>query len=421
MSQTKTTKTTKTRKKTATKKTCEIDFSQLKIAIVCDWLTSVGGAEQVLKAIHELFPTAPIYTSQYNPNGIDWFLDADVRTGWMQKIPSATRRLTPMLRQKYFDKLDLSEYDLVISVTGAEAKGVKTGEKTLHLSYCHVPTQYYWQLYQTYIDNPGFGIFNPLVRFGFKTMVGPLRQGDHREAQQPDRFITISTYAAEQIKKYYQRDAEIIAPPVKLEKFALAKCPKNDRRERHGFVMTARQVSWKRHDLAIKACLETDQELTIIGEGPENRTLRQIAGDSALIKFVPRLDADEIAKYLWTAKGFLFPSMEPFGIAPVEALAAGCPVIAFNEGGSRDFIRDGENGVFFTEQTVDSMAAAIERFLKIDFDEKKVAASAEEFDEERFKQKILKYTEEQLCAWRTGAKAAAESRLKAGAEAEAKK
>lgn len=366
-------------------------LQRYKIAIACDWLTAVGGAEQVLLSIHKLFPKAPIYTSQYNPKGIDWFNDAEVRTGWMQKLPSATRRITPMLRQKYFDHLDLSDYDLVISVSGAEAKGLKTGPNTVHVSYCHVPTQYYWQLYDTYIENPGFGVLNPVVRQAFKAWVQPLRKGDYREAQQPDYYITISQYAAAQIKKYYHREATIIAPPVAVDKFALKKRPKRQAGSRSGFVMTARQVSWKRHDLAIQACLATKQKLTIIGEGPENRTLRQLAGDSDLIEFVPRQDAPAIARYLWQARGFLFPSLEPFGIAPVEALAAGCPVVAFGEGGSRDFIKDGENGVFFNQQTPEAMARAIRKFSKIDFDEAKVAASAQDFAEDRFQAKILDF------------------------------
>ena len=364
-------------------------LQKLKVALACDWLTSVGGAEQVLLSLHKLFPQAPIYTSQYNPKGIDWFQDADVRTGWMQVLPSCTRRITPMFRQYYFNHLDLSEYDLVISVSGAEAKGIQTGPQTLHVSYCHVPTQYYWQLYDTYIENPGFGVLNPVVRLGFQTLVKPLRQGDFREAQKPDAYITISQYAAEQIKKYYQRPATIIAPPVAVDKFALSKAPA--KRQRQGFVMTARQVSWKRHDLAIKACIKTKQKLTIIGDGPENRTLWQLAGDSDWIEFVPQQDAEQIAQYLWRAKGFLFPSLEPFGIAPVEALAAGCPVIAFQEGGSRDFIQDGKNGVCFAKQEVNSLVRAIRRFDKMQFAEKEVAATANDFAETCFQEKIVNY------------------------------
>ena len=157
----------------------------MKVAIVCDWLTNVGGAEKVLLKVHRLFPDAPIYTSQYNPKGIDWFKDADVRVGSMQKYPAKLRKLLGPIRQRYFSHLDLSEYDLIISVTGAEAKAVKSGKwlaehgkksknpKGIHISYCHVPTQYYWQMYDDYIKNPGFGVLNPLVRLFFRMTVIP--------------------------------------------------------------------------------------------------------------------------------------------------------------------------------------------------------------------------------------------------------
>ena len=158
----------------------------MKVALVCDWLTNVGGAEKVLLRIHQLYPEAPIYTSKYDPKGIDWFKDADVRTGWLQKFPSKMRRVLGPFRQWYFSHLDLSDYDLIISVTGAEAKSVKSGKrlhekgkksknpKGIHISYCHVPTQYYWQMYDAYVKNPGFGMLNPLIRFFFKLLVKPL-------------------------------------------------------------------------------------------------------------------------------------------------------------------------------------------------------------------------------------------------------
>ena len=191
-----------------------------KIALVCDWLTTPGGAEKVLLTLHHLYPTAPIYTSQYSRKGINWFDDADVRTGWLQIFPKSLRKFLGPLRQLYFSHLDLSAYDLVISVTGAEAKSVRTRPQATHLCYCHVSTQYYWQMYDQYVKNPGFGLFNPLVRFFFKLFVKPLREADFRAAQQPDQFITISDYAREQIRKYYHRDAVIIAPPVDLAKFS---------------------------------------------------------------------------------------------------------------------------------------------------------------------------------------------------------
>ena len=363
----------------------------MKVAIVCDWLTNVGGAEKVLLAVHEMFPKAPIYTSQYNPKGIDWFKDADVRTGKLQKIPSKLRRLIPMMRQKYFDKLDLSEYDLVISVTGAEAKSIKFGPNTTHICYCHVPTQYYWQMYDDYVKNPGFGVLNPVVRVGFKAFVKPLKKADFSGAQRPSYFVTISSYAADLIKKYYRREATVIAPPVETDKFTVVKNTTRD-----GFINFSRQVSWKRQELAIKACIKAGKKLTIIGDGPEHKNLVKAANGSELIRFLPTLSTEEIAKEITHAEAFLFPSMEPFGIAPVEALSAGCPVIAFGEGGAVDYIKDGINGVLFDKQTVSSLVDAIERFEKMKFDQEKIAKSAEEFDINNFKKKLQKFIDEKV-------------------------
>lgn len=366
-----------------------------KIALVTDWLTNVGGAEQVLLSIHKLYPDAPIYTSQYNPKGIDWFRDADVRTGWMKIFPSKLRRFLPVFRRLYFKHLDLSEYDLIISVTGAEAKGIKKGNAT-HLCYCHVPTQYYWQMYDKYVENPGFGILDPFVRLCFKLLVKPLRKADYQAAQQPDQFITISTYAAEQIKKYYNRESVVIAPPVAVEDFRFhpskSKSKPVENFTKKPFLTTARQVTWKRLDLAVQACLKTGQPLKIVGEGPEHKNLQKLAGDSKLIKFCPVTDRAGIKRHLASSRGYLFPSIEPFGIAPVEALAAGIPVIAYQEGGSRDFITEGVNGLFFKEQTVESLAAAIEKFNHAKFTPTKISKSADRFSEQNFQRQIKKIT-----------------------------
>lgn len=357
----------------------------MKIALVCDWLTNIGGAERVLLALHELYPSAPIYTSQYNKKGIDWFKNADVRTGWLQKFPSRLRRFLAPLRQKYFEELDLSEYDIIISVTGAEAKSVKFNpETTKHLCYCHVPTQYYWQMYDEYMKNPGFGILDPIARFGLKTSLKKLKKADYTAAQRPSQFITISEYSADLIWKYYKRKSKIINPPVAVENFSQGIV---DKRENY-YITTARQVTWKRLDLCIKACLKTNRKLLIIGEGPEHKKLQKLAGNSSLIKFLPHLSQEKLIPYLKTARGYLFPSIEPFGIAPVEALAAGCPVIALKKGGSLDYIKDGKNGVFFDKQTVSSLIEAMDNFEKITFDERTVKNSSLRFSEKRFKKEI---------------------------------
>lgn len=363
---------------------------EMKVAIVCDWLTNVGGAEKVLLEIHRIYPDAPIYTSKYSPRKISWFDDADVRTGWLQIFPAFMRRLLGVFRVKWFSHLDLTEYDLVISVTGAEAKCVrrlKPGAK--HISYCHVPTQYYWQLYDTYIKNPGFGIFNPVVRFFFKLLVKPLRKADFEAAQHVDEFITISSYAKELISKYYKREAEVIHPPVEVEDFKY-----NNTEIKDYYIVTSRQVNWKRLDLAVKACMKLKRELVVIGEGPEHSRLVKMALNCDFVKFLPLMGREELASYLGNARGYIFPSMEPFGIAPVEALSAGCPVIAYGAGGALDYIKDGKNGILFKKQTIDALAVAILEFERKKFDRAKISESAREFSVSRFDQEIKEFVDE---------------------------
>lgn len=364
----------------------------MKVALVCDWLTNVGGAEKVLLRLHKLYPEAPIYTSKYDKKGIDWFDDADVRTGWLQKFPTKLRRVLGPLRQRYFSKLDLSEYDLVISVTGAEAKAVKVPNGK-HVCYCHVPTQYYWQMYDEYIKNPGFGILNPLVRFFFRIMVVPLRRADLKSARRPDYFVTISEYAKESIKKYYGREATIIHPPVEVEDFRIKKGIKKptEKYAENSYVVTSRQVNWKRIDLAVRACEMTQRSLVVIGEGPEHKKLVKLAKGSRFIHFLPVMKKEKLVSYLGVAKGYLFPSLEPFGIAPVEALAAGCPVIAYGEGGARDYVKGGKNGVLFETQSPRALAEAILKFEKKKFDRAKVAKTVDGFSVKRFDKEILDF------------------------------
>ena len=362
----------------------------MKVAIVCDWLTNVGGAEKVLLEIHKLYPKAPIYTSKYSPRGIDWFLKADVRTGWLQIFPVCLRRFLGPLRQRWFRKLDLSEYDLIISVTGAEAKAVRaTKPGAKHISYCHVPTQYYWQMYDEYVKNPGFGFLNPVVRFFFKLLVKPLREKDFEAAQYVDEFVTISDYAKDLILKYYKREATVIHPPVEIKDFVY-----KNKEEGNYYIVTSRQVTWKRLDLAVKACMKLKRELIVVGEGPEHGRLVKMASNSEFVKFVPLVGKGELAEYLSEARGYIFPSLEPFGIAPVEAMAVGTPVIAFGKGGALDYIVEGKNGVFFEKQTVNSLAEAILEFEKKKFDRSKISESVREFSVERFDQEMKEFVNE---------------------------
>ena len=360
----------------------------------------------MLLEMHQLFPDAPIYTSKYDPKKIDWFADADIRTGWLQFFPTCLRRILGPFRQWYFSRLDLSKYDLIISVTGAEAKSVKSGKwlhehgkksanpRGIHISYCHVPTQYYWQMQDEYMKNPGFGFLNTLVRFFFRLLIKPLKRADFKAAQRPDYFITISKYAKEQISKYYKRESVVINPPVEIDEFKVGKSVKMMRPSDGYYITTSRQVSWKRIDLAVKACVMAQRKLLVIGEGPEHAKLVGLAKKSELVEFLPVMKKAELAKYLAGAKGYLFPSLVPFGIAPVEALATGCPVIAYGKGGALDYVIDGKNGVLFPRQTAKSLASAISKFEKMKFNKAKVVESAEKFSVKRFDKEIKEFVNE---------------------------
>jgi glycosyltransferase involved in cell wall biosynthesis len=359
------------------------------VAIVCDWLTEgIGGAERVIKAVHDMYPNAPIYTSQYRPDRTAWLGAAEVRTGWLNYFPVCLRRFLPVLRAHYFSHLDLSDYDVVISITGAEAKYVRTGGRAQHICYLHAPTQYYWGKYEHYIADPGFGVLNPLVRVALRLLVGPLRRADYEFAQKPDVLVANSSFVQAEIKQYYRRDSVVIFPPVSVVKITTKVKPKNQ------LVVISRLANWKRVDLSIGAVKQTGDKLLVMGAGPARAGLMKLASGQRNIRFKPAINsAKKIAQILTSSKGFIFASQEPFGIAPVEALMLGVPVIAYRDGGALDFIADGVNGVFFDEQTVESLAAALDRFRDIRFNPAVIKRSAAKFSENNFKKQLKKLVE----------------------------
>lgn len=342
-------------------------LSELKVAIVCDWLTGTGGAEQVILQLHRLFPKAPIYTSQFNPDpkiwyGDTWFSDADVRTGWLQKLPSTLKKFLPPLRAWYFSHLDLSKYDLVISISGAEAKGVKTGPNTTHISYILAPTHYCWSRYEEYRRAPGFGMLDPIARLGLRLLVGPMRHWDYRAAQRPTFLLADSAHIMREVKKYYSRDSVVVYPPVDTERFTVALAEaKAQNQKRHGFVVVGRQTPYKRIDLAVAACTHLNLPLTVIGTGPDHNKLVAMAGPT--VTFITTASNNEVARYFATAEAVLFPSnTEDFGITPVEAMAAGAPVIAYAAGGPLETIVAGKTGEFFKELTAEALTEVLRNF-----------------------------------------------------------
>jgi glycosyltransferase involved in cell wall biosynthesis len=361
---------------------------KLKVAIVCDWLTGIGGAERVVLQLHKLYPDAPIYTSQYDPAKIDWFKDADVRTGALQRLPASLKKFLPLFRAWSFGRMDLSEYDLVLSSSGAEAKGVKTGPNTVHICYCHSPTHYYWIRHDEYLEKPGFprGL-NWLARLGLKLLVGPLKRWDRHAAKQPDYFIANSTHTQAMIKKYYRRDSHVIFPPVEIERFKLPGAAKPPLR--HGFLIAGRQTPYKRFDLAIEACNELKVPLIVIGDGPDHKRLEKLAGRS--VTFLTNVNDVEIAKHFQSAVGFIMPNMDDFGIVAVEALAAGTPIIAYNKGGAQDYVIPGKTGLFFEKQTVAQLTKALETALGKTFDHEAITEHASRFSVAAFDKNMQDY------------------------------
>jgi len=360
----------------------------MKIAIVHDWLYG-GGAEKVVEALHELYPEAPIYTSYVTD---EWRekLDGKVVTGYLQKWPFADlRKFLPLLRQWWFSGLDLSEYDLVISSSGnGEAKFIRTRSDAIHVCYCHTPTHFYWRKYDDYLNNPGF---RPkwLVRLALRVLVKPMRTRDYNAAQKVDAFIANSRHIASDIKEYYGQYATVIHPPVDVKEFVREKPARAGKKS---FIMWGRHVPYKRFDLAVLACNQLGYKLSIIGRGPDTDRLGSMAGPTV---HVVGWAADEQRSHLISeAQGFIFPSEEDFGIAPVEALAAGLPVIAYEAGGALDYIHDGVNGKFFPKQSVQSLMKALQDFEVSNYDEKAVRKSALEFSKEKFKKKISTFVED---------------------------
>ncbi|KKU20429.1 MAG: Glycosyl transferase, group 1 [Candidatus Saccharibacteria bacterium GW2011_GWA2_46_10] len=366
------------------------DLSDLKVAIVCDWLIGTGGAERVVVELHRLYPDAPIYTSQYDGRlkkwfGDTWFENAEIRTLWTQKLPKVLRKFMPPLRALAFSRLNLSEFDLVISSSGAEAKFVKVKDGAVHITYCHAPTHYYWARYEQYLKQPGFGWFNPLARLGLKLLVGPMRRLDLKAASRPDYFVANSNYTQEQIKKYYGRDSVVIHPPVDIERFAKHNLPAD---KRHGYVTAGRQTPYKRIDLAVKAATKINLPLLVIGRGPEHKKLKRLAGRN--VTFLRQTTDEKMAEHFGSAKGFIFPGIDDFGIVAVEALAAGTPVLAYGEGGALGYV-DKSSGMVFNRPSADNLASALDNFDKMSFDHQKIAENAKRFSATRFRAEMMKF------------------------------
>lgn len=361
----------------------------MKVALVHDYLNQMGGAERVVLAFHEIFPDAPIYTSIYDPKRVDSaFQKMDIRTSFMQKFPLVTKHHQPYLPFYPFamESLDLRGYDLVLSSSSAFGKGVITRPETLHICYCHTPMRWCWN-YEEYVEREKLG---KVARSILPFIVSGLRVWDQTSAARVDHFIANSPIVAERIRKYYRREAVVIPPPVEASRFSF------DPTTRPGnyFLMLSRLVPYKRIDLAIEACNHLHLPLVIIGGGRDLERLQKLAGPT--IKFLGQLPDKDVIQYYMHCRALLFSGEEDFGITPLEAQACGRPVIAYGVGGALASVIDGVTGMFFYEQTVESLVKVLSSFDEARFDANVIHNHALEFDTPRFKRRILQFIEAKL-------------------------
>ena len=353
-----------------------------KIALVHDYFIQMGGAERVAAAMHDSFPSAPIYTTVALPHRLPKELrGADIRTSPMQRLPAMERRFRQyfMLYPLAVEHFDLSEYDLIFSSSSGYAKGVRRRSNAIHVCYCHTPMRWVWR-YQDYAARENFGrvaqSLLPISLWG-------LKKWDLRAAQQPDYYIANSRLVAERIKQVYGREAFVIPPPIDVDRFQMSAHIDDY------YLVLSRLVSYKRIDLAIEACNRLDRRLVIIGDGPDRQRLEKLAGPKT--EFLGRQPDSQVNHYASRCRALLFPGEEDFGMVPLEVNAAGRPVIAFRGGGAIETVVEGVTGVFFNKPTSSSLVEAIEDFEGRSWHQQMLRSHAERFDRSVFTFRVLQF------------------------------
>jgi glycosyltransferase involved in cell wall biosynthesis len=360
----------------------------MKIALAHDWLNQMGGAENVLEQMVDMYPGAPVFTTIYAPDLMpDAYRRWDIRPTWLNRAPGIHRRHQPYLPfyPPAVASMDFSGYDVILSNKSGFIHGLPHTPEQLHICYCLAPTRYVWN-YSSYAAREGFGA-------GLGRLISPvikrLQRWDFEAAQLPSpetgkgvhHFIAISRDIQTRIKKYYQRDSAIIYPPVDTGRFRPTNQPPGDY-----YFIVSRLIPYKRIDLAVQACNRLNKRLIIAGDGRDRAALEAMAGPT--VEFKGRLPWDDVVGLMANSRAFIFPGYEDFGITPLEAQAAGRPVIAFGRGGALDTVIEGETGLFFHEQSVEVLMAAIEQFETLLFDPAAARANAERFGIERFKREL---------------------------------
>jgi glycosyltransferase involved in cell wall biosynthesis len=342
----------------------------------------MGGAEKVVEAMHDSFPSSPVYTTVALPRMLpDRLRAADIRTSAMQRLPGMDRRFRHyfMLYPFAVENFDLSQYDLIFSSSSGYAKGVRRKRNTIHVCYCHTPMRWVWR-YDDYVARERFGR-------GIKSLLPfclwGLKKWDLRASQQPNYYIANSRLVAERIRKIYGREAFVIPPPIEVNRFHMS----NDIDDY--YLILSRLMPYKRIDLAIEACKRMNRRLIIIGDGPDRARLERLADDR--IEFLGRQPDQIVNYYAARCRALLFPGEEDFGMAPLEANAAGRPVIAYRGGGAVETIEEGKTGLFFDQPNSRSLSTAIEQFEAMIWSQILLRRHAEKFDRNVFAFRVLQF------------------------------
>jgi len=366
----------------------------MKVALVHDWLTGMRGGERCLEVFCELFPDADLFTLLHVPGSVTPAIERRrVVTSFIQRIPGAAsgyRRLLPLFPAAV-GRFDLRGYDLVLSSSHAVAKGVRVPPGAQHVCYCFTPMRYVWDLYDDYFGRRAGAV----TRLLMPPAAAILREWDRRTARGVHHFVAISHFIADRIRRAYDRVAEVIYPPVDVARFRV------DESAEDFYLVVSALAPYKRVDLAVEAANRLGRRLLVIGTGPEERRLRAMAG--AGVEFLGWRDDAQVADHYARCRALLFPAVEDFGIAPLEAMASGRPVIALGRGGALETVvppgtAAPPTGLFFEEQTADDLAGAIREFERDPrrFEPKALRRRAESFDRPIFKERIRGYLERRL-------------------------
>jgi len=367
--------------------------NQRKIALVHDWLNQNGGAENVLEEFVSLFPGAPVYTSMYAPEKMpDTYREWPIQTSFMQRLPGVTRYHQPYLPfyPLAFARTDLREYDLVLSNKSGFCHGIQAGgkgQRPIHICYCLTPTRFLW-LYEQYREREQI---NGLADRLLQPLLALLRRWDRAVAQNVDHFVAISTEIQQRIKNIYGRESVVIHPPVDTTYFQ----PDPTGHVGDYYLIVGRLIPYKRVDLAVEAFSHLPNEkLIVIGDGRDLEELSAQSGPN--VTFLGRQSREKVLELLQGCKAFIFPGLEDFGIAPVEAMSVGRPVIAFAGGGALDTVVPGITGELFAQQDVESLLTTLQNFDAMSYDPVACRQQAERFSTENFRHKLLTFVEQKL-------------------------